>query len=248
MIEIRDLHHQYPDGTAALNGINLTIADGEFLLICGSNGSGKTTLTRIITGLLKPSSGSVQVCGLDVVRSSQEVRRMVGMVFQEADSQIVGETVREDISFGPENLGLPSKEVEARVGESLRAMNLEGVAEKPCHLLSGGEKRRLSIAGILAMEPHTVVFDEPFSHLDYFGVREVLKHMVQLHQGGHTLVVTTHDVEKVIAHVTRMAVLEKGRLKASGAPEELVAKLADFGIRPPCYALLGKDKLSWLND
>jgi biotin transport system ATP-binding protein len=248
MIEISGLHHQYADGTVALKGIDLSIADGEFLLVCGSNGSGKTTLTRILTGLLRPSSGKVSVNGLDSGRSPQEVRRMVGMVFQEADSQIVGETVREDVSFGPENLGLPAGEVVARVGESLRAMNLEGVADKACHLLSGGEKRRLAIAGILAMKPRILVLDEPFSHLDYPGVREVLKHMIQLHRAGHTLVVTTHDVEKVIAHVTRVAVLEKGMLRASGSPEDLVTKLADFGIRPPCYALLGKDKISWLND
>lgn len=248
MIEILDVHHKYPDGTYALKGIGLTISDGEFLLICGSNGSGKTTLTRIIAGLLKPTSGSVRINGLDTVRHSENVRRQVGIVFQEADSQIVGETVREDVSFGPENLGLPPHEVFARVEEVLRAMDLEGVSEKPCYLLSGGEKRRLTIAGVLAMRPRTLVFDEPFSHLDYPGVREVLRHMVHLNREGHTLIVTTHDVEKVIAHVNRIAVIQNGELKAIGSPEELVGELSTFGIRPPCYALLEKDKISWLND
>ena len=173
---------------------------------------------------------------------------MVGMVFQEADSQIIGETVREDVSFGPENLGLPSDEISARAGETLQAMGLEGVAEKPCYLLSGGEKRRVAIAGVLAMKPHILLFDEPFSHLDYPGVREVLRIMIRLHHEGHTMVVTTHDVEKVIAHVTRVAVIEKGRLKASGPPDDLVTRLRDFGVRPPCYAILGKDRISWLND
>ena len=248
MIEVSNLHHHYPDGTVALNGIDLAVSDGEFLLICGPNGSGKTTLTRIMTGLLKPTSGVVRVNGLDASRHSKEVRRMVGMVFQEADSQIVGETVREDVSFGPENLGLPEGEIAARAGEVLLAMVIEGVAENPCYLLYGGEKRRVAIAGVLAMKPHILLFDEPFSHLDYPSVREVLRIMIRLHHEGHTMVVTTHDVEKVIAHVTRVVVIERGRLKASGSPDDLVTRLRDFGVRPPCYALLGKDRISWLND
>jgi energy-coupling factor transporter ATP-binding protein EcfA2 len=248
MIEIRNLHHRYPDGTHALKGIDLTIDEGEFLLICGPNGSGKTTLIRLICGLFKPTNGSIRINGLNDPHASREIRRLVGMVFQDADSQIVGETVREDVAFGPENLGLPPEEVNERVNWVLRVMGLEALSQKPCCLLSGGEKRRLSIAGVLAMRPKVILFDEPFSHLDYPGIREVLKHMVQLHRQGHTLVVTTHDVEKVIAHVDRTAILHNGELKAIGAPEDLVTKLPHFGIRPPCYALFGREKISWLNE
>jgi biotin transport system ATP-binding protein len=248
MIEIRNLHHQYPDGTRALKGIDLTIPEGEFLLICGPNGSGKTTLIRLICGLLMPTAGSVLINGLDSQRASQEVRRLVGMVFQDADSQIVGETVREDVAFGPENLGLSSEEIAERVDWALRVMGLEDLSEKPCYLLSGGEKRRLSIAGVLAMQPQTILFDEPFSHLDYPGIQEVLRHMVHLHRQRHTLVVTTHDVEKVIAHVDRIAIIHDGELKAVGLPEKLIVELPRFGIRPPCYALLGKEKISWLSE
>jgi biotin transport system ATP-binding protein len=248
MIEIRNLHHHYPDGTRALKGIDLTIPVGEFLLICGPNGSGKTTLIRLICGLLKPTAGSILINGLDSQYASQEVRRLVGMVFQDADSQIVGETVREDVAFGPENLGLSSEEIAERVDWALRVMGLEDLSEKPCYLLSGGEKRRLSIAGVLAMQPQTILFDEPFSHLDYPGIQEVLRHMVHLHRQRHTLVVTTHDVEKVIAHVDRIAIIHDGELKAVGLPEKLIAELPRFGIRPPCYALLGKEKISWLSE
>jgi energy-coupling factor transporter ATP-binding protein EcfA2 len=127
-------------------------------------------------------------------------------------------------------------------------MGLEAISEKPCYLLSGGEKRRLSIAGVLAMKPKMILFDEPFSHLDYPGIREVLKHMVDLHRQGHTLVVTTHDVEKVIAHVNRIAILHSGELKAVGPPDALISELPRFGVRPPCYALAGKGKTSWLNE
>ncbi len=246
MIEIKNLHHHYPDGTRALKGIDLAISDGEFLLICGPNGSGKTTLIRLICGLLKPTTGSIEVNGLDPVRDSRELRRLVGMVFQDPDSQIVGETVREDVAFGPENLGLPGEEIAERVNWSLQVMGLKELSEKPCYLLSGGEKRRLAVAGVLAMRPRIILFDEPFSFLDYPGIQEVLRHMVDLHRAGHTLVVSTHDVEKVIAHVDRIAILNGGELKMAGPSEEILSKLSQFGIRPPCYALLGGKKISWL--
>ena len=246
MIEIKNLDHHYPDGTHALKGINLAIQKGEFLLICGPNGSGKTTLIRLISGLFKPTSGSIHINGFDTLNDSKKVRGLMGMVFQDPDSQIVGETVREDVAFGPENLGLPLKEITERVNWALQVMGLKDLSEKPCYLLSGGEKRRLSIAGVLAMRPQVILFDEPFSFLDYPGVQEVLKHMVHLHREGHTLIVTTHDVEKVIAHVDRIAIIHNGELKVAGPPEELMMKLPQFGIRPPCYALLGKEKVSWL--
>lgn len=248
MIEIRNLHYDYPDGTHALKGIDLTIQEGEFLLVCGPNGSGKTTLIRLISGILKPTAGAVHVNGLDPIHDSREVRRLVGMVFQDPDSQIVGETVREDVAFGPENLGLSPEEINERVDWALRIMGLKDLSEKPCYLLSGGEKRRLSIAGVLAMRPRVILFDEPFSFLDYPGIQEVLRHLVCLHREGHTLLLTTHDVEKVIAHVDRIAVIHDGKLKAEGPPEELVMKLSRFGIRPPCYAILGKERLSWLSE
>ena len=248
MIEIRNLCHQYSDGTHALKGIDLTVSDGEFLLVCGPNGSGKTTLIRLICGLFKPTAGSIRLDGLEDPHASKEVRSLIGMVFQDADSQIVGETIREDIAFGPENLGLPEEEIARRVAWALRVMGLETISEKPCYLLSGGEKRRLSIAGVLAMKPKTILFDEPFSHLDYPGTREVLRHMVDLHSQGHTLVVSTHDVDKVIAHVDRIAILHSGELKAAGPPDTLISELPHFGVRPPCYALTGKEKTSWLNE
>ncbi len=247
MIEIRDLHFRYSDGTHALKRINLTISRGEFLLVCGANGSGKTTLIRLLCGLLRPTSGSIKIDGVQDPYASKEIRREIGMIFQDSDSQIVGETVKEDVAFGPENLGLSREEIQRRVQWALRVMQMEELQEKPCYLLSGGEKKRLAIAGILAMKPRILLFDEPFSHLDFPGIQEVLRHMVRLHQEGHTLVVTTHDVEKVIAHVNRLAILHRGELKAAGLPEELLTNLPAFGVRPPCYALFGKEKLSWLS-
>jgi len=248
MIEIQNLHLRYPDGTHALKGISLTIPKGEFLLVCGSNGSGKTTLIRLICGLIKPTQGFIRMNGVDGPHAHEEGRHQVGMVFQDADSQIVGETVKEDVAFGPENLRLSQEEIAQRVHWALQAMGLQELSEKPCYLLSGGEKRRLAIAGVLAMRPEIILFDEPFSNLDYSGIQETLRHMTRLHQDGHTLVVTTHDVEKVIAHVDRIVILHNGELKRSGPPEQLVPELHHFGVRPPCYALLGREKISWLNE
>ncbi len=248
MIDIRNLEHRYPDGTFALKGINLAIPDGEFLLICGPNGSGKTTLIRHINGLLRPSRGSVLVDGLDTTRHEHEVMQRVGMVFQDADSHIVGETVWEDVAFGPENQGLAPGEVESRVLSALRTVGIEEMADRPCHLLSGGEKRRVAVAGVLAMLPHTLIFDEPFANLDFLGVQQILQQIVELHQAGHTIVVTTHDVEKVVAHVSRIAILFQGEIKALGPPEEVIPQLPLFHIRPPCFSLLGERMLSWLAD
>lgn len=248
MISIRNLTYSYPDGTPALKGITLDIPDGEFLLVCGPNGSGKTTLIRHLNGLLKPSSGIILVDGLDPVKSEKQVMQRVGMVFQDAESQIVGETVAEDVAFGPENLGLSPDEVNDCVASALNMVGLASLHHRPCHLLSGGEKRRVAIAGVLAMQSRILVFDEPFANLDYGGVRQVLQQILQLHRSGHTIVVATHDVEKVIVHADRMAVISKGELKALAPPQSIISELPRYNIRPPCYSLLGERPISWLLD
>jgi biotin transport system ATP-binding protein len=248
MITIQDLSYSYPDGTVALKGITLTIYDGEFLLICGPNASGKTTLIRHLNGLLKASSGMIRVDGLDPVQAEKQVMQRVGMVFQDADSQIVAETVAEDVAFGPENLGLLPDEVSIRVASALNMVGLQSLHHKPCHLLSGGEKRRLAIAGVLAMQSSILVFDEPFVNLDYSGVRQVLQQILKLHGSGHTVVVASHDVEKVIAHADRVAVISKGELKALASPQAIIPELQQYDIRPPCYSLFGEKPISWLTE
>ena len=169
-----------------LNGVSLEIAEGAFVVIAGANGSGKTTLLRHLNGLLRPTSGRVRVAGVEVAKDLLRARTRVGMMFQDAESQIIGETVYEDVAFGPENLKLERGEIERRVQEALTATGLVHLSEKRPHLLSGGEKRRLAIAGILAMQPRVIVCDEPFSNLDYAGVRQVLEEIVKLHRLGHT--------------------------------------------------------------
>jgi biotin transport system ATP-binding protein len=247
VITIEDLSYTYPDGTHALRSVSFQIFDGEFFLLCGSNGSGKTTLLRHMNGLLKPTQGRILLDDIAVAEHSREAVRRVGMVFQDPDSQILGETVWEDVAFGPENLGLPKEEVRGRVHMALELTGLKDFASKACLWLSGGQRKRLAIAGVLALDPDVLVFDEPFASLDYHSARQILRQIVHLRESGRTIVLSTHDVEKVVAHVDRIAVLSAGELKLLGAPRHVLPKLALHGVRPPCHHLMGLPVPSWLD-
>ncbi len=247
IIEIENLCHRFSDGTLGLDRINLTIQQGDFVVIGGQNGSGKTTLLRHLNGLLMPDTGSVKLDGILVSRDPARARQLVGMVFQDSDSQIVGETVYDDVAFGPENLCLDREVVRSRVARALQITGLTELAQRRPHLLSGGEKRRLSIAGILAMEPKVLVFDEPFSNLDFPGIRQVLTQILALHQAGHTILIAAHDLEKVIAHADRLVIMFGGRIVRDGLPKQLIGELESFGVRAPCAFRLGMEVQSWLN-
>jgi biotin transport system ATP-binding protein len=246
IIEINNLSHVFSDGTKGLTNINITIKKGSFVVLAGSNGSGKTTLLRHLNGLLLPEEGEVRIEGVSVGDDLLAARQKVGMVFQETDSQIVGETVFEEIAFGPENLRLGRDEINRRVASAMELVGLSHRGDDRPHLLSGGQKRRLTIAGILAMEPAILVFDEPFSNLDYPGVLTVLRHIVTLHQQGHTIVLTTHDLEKVISHADRLLIMQEGRIVRDSHPKDLYQELETFGVRQPCASRMGYELQSWL--
>jgi biotin transport system ATP-binding protein len=247
IIEIENLKHRFADGTLGLDGINLKIRTGAFVVVAGPNGSGKTTLIRHLNGLLLATDGCVKVDGVSVQKDLMRARRLVGMMFQDADSQIVGETVYGDVAFGPENLGLDIDQIRERVALALDVVGLMDFAQQRPHLLSGGEKRRLAIAGILAMEPKVIAFDEPFASLDYPGVKQVLRQILTLHQAGHTILVITHDLEKVIAHADRLIIMQKGKIVRDGVPAEILGDIEPFGVRAPCASHLGMEVRSWLN-
>ncbi|MDJ0816752.1 MAG: ATP-binding cassette domain-containing protein [Desulfobacterales bacterium] len=247
IIEIENLSHRYNDGTLGIENINLNIRAGSFVAIAGLNGSGKTTLLRHLNGLLLPTEGTVRLDGINVAGNLLQARQFVGMMFQDADSQIVGETVYEDVAFGPENLRLGRRQIQRRVEVALRAVGLTELAHQRPHLLSGGEKRRLAIAGILAMKPRVIIFDEPFSSLDYPGVKLILNHILALHQAGHTILVTTHDLEKIIAHADRLILMHGGKIVRDGIPAEIMCDVEAFGVRKPCSFRLGLEADSWLN-
>jgi biotin transport system ATP-binding protein len=247
IIEIENLSHRFTDGTFGIEDINLNIRKGSFVVIAGLNGSGKTTLLRHLNGLLLPTAGTVHLAGISVTQDLLQARQLVGMMFQDADSQIVGETVYEDVAFGPENLCLDRGLVENRVQKALQAVGMSHLAHHRPHLLSGGEKRRLAIAGILAMEPRVIVFDEPFSSLDYPGVKQVLQQILALHQSGHTIIVTTHDLEKIIAHADRLILMHGGNIARDGKPLEIMTDAEAFGVRRPYAFRMGLEAESWLN-
>jgi biotin transport system ATP-binding protein len=247
LIEIQDVDFRYGDGGMGLSGVSLTIARGELVVVAGANGSGKTTLLKHINGLLMPVRGRVVIDGCPTHQDTAAVRRRVGMVFQHADAQIVGETVYDDVAFGPENLRMPRDAVARCVSEALAAVGLSAKQDQRPHLLSGGEKRRLTIAGVLAMAPEVVVFDEPFSSLDLDGVRQVLGQIVKLKAGGCTLVVTTHDLDKILAHADRLVILNRGRVVCDGCPRDILPEVERYGVREPDAFRLGADFRSWLN-
>ncbi|MFW6374393.1 MAG: energy-coupling factor ABC transporter ATP-binding protein [Thermodesulfobacteriota bacterium] len=247
ILEVEGLRHRFADGTTALAGIDLCVNAGEFVVIAGPNGCGKTTLLRHLNGLIPPRTGRVRVDGVSVAKNPARARRMVGMVFQDADAQIVGETVYDDVAFGPENLRLVRSEIHDRVTSALAAVGMTHLADRRPHLLSGGEKRRVAIAGILAMRSPILVLDEPFSNLDYPGVRDVLEQVLSLHRNGHTLILTTHDLEKVLAHADRLVVMGGGRILRDGPPEAAVKGIDAFGVREPWASRQGLPLDSWLS-
>jgi biotin transport system ATP-binding protein len=216
----------------ALGGINLDIRREECLLIAGSNGSGKTLLVRMMTGLIEPSGGTILFQGRPLAEG--EVRNRAGLVFQDADAQIIGETLEEDAAFGPKNLGLSKDEVEQRVRESLAAVGLTEKRGCPARRLSGGEKRRLAVAGVLAMGCETVILDEPFANLDWPGIVQVLQIILDLKRTGKTVIVLTHELEKILALADRLVILDRGVIRDDGRPEEVLNRLKpEYGVRDP---------------
>jgi len=234
MIEVLHLSYRFPDGSQGIADISLKIAKGEFVVVAGHNGSGKTTLFRHLNGLLTPDTGDVRVDGISVSADVLRARQMVGLVFQDADSQIVGETVYDDVAFGPENLCLSPDEVSRRVKSALSAVGLEPLAGQRPHRLSGGEKRRLAIAGILAMESQVLVLDEPFANLDYSGMLQVLSRIVDLHRAGKTIILSTHDLEKTMGHAGRLILMKNGSIVRDGLFENMVREVECAGVKMPC--------------
>lgn len=243
----QQLTHIFPNGTIAISGIDLTIQAGEFVIIAGTNGSGKTVLIRHFNGLLLPTTGKVLLDGEPITKDLTSVRKKIGLIFQNSDSQIVGQTVAEDVAFGPENLKLSRQEVDDRVREALAAVGLSAFANQRPHTLSGGQKRKLAVAGILAMRPQIIVFDEPFTGLDYPGVLQVLKQIVRLHEKGHTIILVTHELEKALAHADRLIIMDKGRVVRDDSPSRVINEVELYGIRRPYGENRGVETMTWLS-
>jgi cobalt/nickel transport system ATP-binding protein len=214
-IDVRDLVFAYPGGARALDGVTFSVAAGESVGLIGPNGAGKTSLFLCLVGVLTPASGSVHVHGLDVRDRTQRRRlpEQVGIVFQNSDDQLFSSTVLDDVAFGPLNLGLDAQEVRRRVAEALGRVGMAGQEGRTPFHLSGGEKRRVALAGVLAMKPEVLLLDEPSMFLDPRGRRELIHLLNGL---GGTKLIASHDLEMILATCSRVLVLDAGRIVADG--------------------------------
>ena len=253
IIKIENLTFRYADAeTPAIEGLNLELERGAFVAVLGHNGSGKSTLAKLLNAILMPTEGRVLVEGIDTADEEKllEVRRTVGMVFQNPDNQIVASVVEDDVAFAPENLGVPSAEIRARVDEALKRVGMYDFRLHAPHLLSGGQKQRVAIAGVLAMRPDCIVLDEPTAMLDPIGRREVLSAVRDLRRDkGMTVIHITHHMEECI-FADRLIVMSDGRVALDGSPKEVfsqVEEMRSLGLTVPetVSLLYGLKEAGW---
>ena len=224
ILEAKDISYSYPDGTKALRNINIKIEKGKMISLLGPNGAGKSTLFLHFNGIIKPSEGKIKINNEELKydkKSLLSARQKVGLVFQNPDDQLFAPTVFEDVSFGPMNMKLDDEEIKQRVNESLEKVGMLEYAKKAPHHLSGGQKKRVAIAGILAMKPEIMVFDEPTSGLDPKGASDIMKLLYNLNKEGITIIISTHDVDLVPIYSDTVHIINKGQIIKTGTCEEV---------------------------
>jgi cobalt/nickel transport system ATP-binding protein len=227
IITFEQVSYQYPDGTMALYQINLSIEKGKKIALLGNNGAGKSTLFLLLNGILKPTSGSILYSGKKLTYKRKEIkqlRRQVGIVFQNSETQLFSSTVYEDIKFGPKNLNLPTEEVERRVKEVITLTETESLKDKPPHFLSIGQKKRVAIAGIVAIDPELMVLDEPTAGLDPYYSKRMLDLLEKIHHRNRTILLSTHNVDLAYEWADEVIILNNGHLLAQGTPVEVFKK------------------------
>lgn len=230
IIKIDNLYFQYPHGEdeepkLAIKGASLEIEEGSFTAIIGQNGSGKSTLAKNLNGLLLPSKGAVYVSGMDTRDEDKiwDIRQTAGMVFQNPDNQLVSAIVEDDVAFGPENIGIDPVEIRARVDEALDAVKMGKYKRKAPHLLSGGQKQRIAIAGVVAIRPRCIIFDEPTAMLDPRGRKDIMEIIEKLHREGITVILITHFMDEAVK-ADRVVIMNKGEILLDGTPEHVFSQ------------------------
>ena len=245
LFRLENLSHQYSDGTLALDDVSLSFAAGDRIALLGTNGSGKTTMLHHLNGILKPTSGKVYFEDKPLKYDSKallNLRRRVGFVFQDPNDQLFAPTVKQDVAFGPLNLGQPADQVKKAVEEALRTVGMAEYSEKPPHFLSLGQKKRVALAGVLAMQPEVLIMDEPTSNLDPRATSEILHLLLRLNREFKiTLLLATHDVDMVPLFANKLYILDKGKLVSEGSPAEMFSDaelIRNVNLRSPRIAHL----------
>ena len=224
ILEAEDIIFSYPDGTKALDGLSISIEEGKKVAILGANGAGKSTLFLHFNGILQPDQGSIKFKGETVKynkRALKELRKNVGIVFQDPDMQLFSSSVFQEISFGPLNLGLSEEEVRARVNEAMEVTGITGLKDRPTHLLSYGQKKRISIADILAMKPQAIIFDEPTVWLDPRHSNEIINFFDEINNQGITVILSTHDVNLAYSWADYVYIFAEGKIIGEGVPSDI---------------------------
>ena len=259
MLEARNIVYRYDDGTKALNDVSVKVDDNDMVALLGKNGAGKSTLFLHFNGIFRPDEGEILVDGKPIEYNDDgllDVRTKVGIVFQNPDDQLFAPTVQEDVAFGPLNMDLPQEEVERRVTEALEKVGMSGFERKPPHHLSGGQKKRVAIAGVLAMEPDMMVLDEPTSGLDPKGASQILHLLYELNNEGIGIIISTHDVDLVPLYANKVYVIREGEIIKEGNPKEVfldVDTIRQANLRLPRIAHLAEilekeDKINFEGD
>jgi biotin transport system ATP-binding protein len=247
-LSARALGLRFADGAWAFRRVDFSVAPREIVVVAGRNGAGKTILAKCLAGLIYPTEGEVVYEERALASYKESPAARVGYVFQDARLQAVGDTVADDASFGPANLGVEPREARIRADTAIARCGLQARAASFVHTLSGGESRRLAVAGIVAMGPGVVILDEPFANLDRDGVRSVLEIVVDLARGGTAIVVVTHELEKVLGIADRLDIMDGGEIAESGNPGAILAKgIERYGLRDPLSPNRGVEDLQWLD-
>lgn len=249
IVSVEDISFEYvteEDKFKAIDNLSLNVKQGEFVVVIGHNGSGKSTLSKNLNAILMPTTGNIYINGLNTKEEKNlwDIRQTAGMVFQNPDNQIVATIVEEDVAFGPENLGIDPPEIRKRVEESLKSVGMYGMRDRQPHLLSGGQKQRVAIAGIIAMKPKCIIFDEATAMLDPSGRKEVMKTIKRLNKEEDISIMhITHFMEEAV-DADRVIVMEKGKKVLEGTPKEVFSKvemLKSIGLDVPCMTELSKE-------
>ncbi len=240
LFQLKNLSHRYSDGTLALNDISLNFKKGDRIALLGTNGSGKTTLLNHLNGILKPTSGQIYFEDKPLkydVKALLNLRKRVGFVFQDPNDQLFASTVKQDVAFGPLNLGHPPEQVKKLVDDALKTVGMSEFVEKPPHFLSLGQKKRVALAGVLAMQPEVIIMDEPTANLDPRATSEILHLLLRLNKEQNiTLLLATHDVDMVPLFANKLCILSKGKLVAEGEPKQIFSNaelIREVNLRSP---------------